>query len=331
MAKRKRLDPPKTDYLSDSTLGRAPFASAPISAPPPIAGVAGDAAGSAAAAELAQTLSDARAQGRMVVALPLDDIDATYLVRDRVGIDESEMAALVASIRARGQQTPIEVVDLGRDARPRHGLISGWRRLHALRILADQGETVLALALLRSPSEASDAYLSMVEENEIRVNLSYYERARIALKAVEQGAFPDTKKALLSLFHAASRAKRSKIRSFVTVVEALDGTLRFPEALGERTGLRLSKALDADPTLARKLEKALEEALIDDATGEQDAIENVLKGGRGDPMPRTRTSRLSVREGLDLVKFEDGAVHLSGPAIDENFRHAILAWLQEET
>ena len=90
-------------------------------------------------------------------------------------------AALMASLESRGQQTPIEVVEL---ADGRFGLISGWRRLTALRQLqADEGrgqglDTVLAL--LRRPDTASDAYVSMVEENEIRTDLSHFERGRIA-------------------------------------------------------------------------------------------------------------------------------------------------------
>ena len=50
----------------------------------------------------------------------------------------------------------------------------------------------------------------MVEENEIRVGLSYYERARIVAKAVAQGVFETEKQALQRLFHTASRPKRSK-------------------------------------------------------------------------------------------------------------------------
>ncbi|MBD3766047.1 MAG: ParB N-terminal domain-containing protein, partial [Rhodobacterales bacterium] len=80
--------------------------------------------------------------------------------------DPEEMAALRASLAARGQQTPIEVVEL---APGRYGLISGARRLAALRALAEEtGEARFARvqALLRPFSAASDAYLAMVEENE---------------------------------------------------------------------------------------------------------------------------------------------------------------------
>ena len=153
--------------------------------------------------EVAAELHNARVEGRMVSKLAIGDIDATYLVRDRMTVDDEDMAALKDSLRARGQQAPIEVVDLGDR---RYGLISGWRRLTALRALqAETSDATFGVvqAFIRRPDTAADAYCAMVEENEIRVDLSFYERARIAVKAVEQGVYPDVKTAVqsLSLIH----------------------------------------------------------------------------------------------------------------------------------
>src|SRR5690606_38557328 len=64
--------------------------------------------------------------------------------------------------------------------------------------------------------------------------------------------------ALAELFAAASSPKRSKIGSFLRLVHALDGRLRFPAAIPERAGLALSQALDADPGLGPRLAAALE-------------------------------------------------------------------------
>ena len=85
----------------------------------------------------------------------------------------------------------------------------------------------------------------MVEENEIRLGLSHYERARVAARATERGVFPSEKAALLALFATASRAKRSRIRAFLDIYHALDGSLRFPAALPERLGLRLVEKVRA--------------------------------------------------------------------------------------
>ncbi|WP_425054022.1 ParB/RepB/Spo0J family partition protein [Psychromarinibacter sp. S121] len=274
MAKRRRLSPAQSDYLETQTaaletrsmpLGRAP-----------IAQVAGEASTTAALEELAGTLREARAQGRMIEAVPLERIEAGYLVRDRLAADDEELQALMESLRARGQQTPVELVDLGQG---RYGLISGWRRLTALgRLLAETGDDrfATALAVLRRPETAADAYVAMVEENEIRVGLSYYERARVAAKAVEQGVFETEKKALLSLYASASRAKRSKIRSFLELYHAADDLLRFPSAIGERLGMALAKALDGRGSRQEALRAALDACAPDSAAEEQAVLEGML-------------------------------------------------------
>jgi ParB family chromosome partitioning protein len=46
------------------------------------------------------------------------------------------------------------------------------------------------LALIRRPETSADAYLAMVEENEIRAGISFYERARLAAEAAKLGSIP---------------------------------------------------------------------------------------------------------------------------------------------
>lgn len=94
---------------------------------------------------------------------------------------------------------------------------------------------------------AQDAYVSMVEENEIRVNLSFYERARIVQRTLKEGVYPTQKAALQGLFGNVARAKRSKIGSFITLVEALDGALEHPAAISEKLGLALARRLTKEP------------------------------------------------------------------------------------
>lgn len=302
MAKRKRLTPAQPGFLETKSLGGDPgpgltpgFAAQPAPpapAPPapsapPIAQVARDSAASAALAEVAAELESARAEGRLIQALPLDAIRRDHLVRDRLIVDPDEMIVLKDSLRSRGQQTPIEVVAL-EDGR--YGLISGWRRLTALSELhAATGEDRFATvqAILRTPETAEAAYTAMVEENEIRVALSPYERARIVAKSVEQGVFPSTKLALQTLFAAASRAKRSKIGSFLPVVAALDGVLQFPAGLTERLGLRLSKLLEEDPDLGRDWRVRLRKYAPEDGAAEIAWLETAAteaEGGAG-PAP----------------------------------------------
>ncbi|MCW1920784.1 ParB N-terminal domain-containing protein [Rhodobacter sp. KR11] len=284
MAKRKRLTLPgqvEGAYEAGESLAGLQDPPALFAAPlgmmggaPPIARVAADQAAQAALSDLAHEMAQARESGRMILSLPLDVVDEAYLVRDRVHADPEEMEALMASMRQRGQQMPIEVTAL---ADGRYGLISGWRRLTALRRLSKtEPQLQRVLAILRRPDTAATAYLAMVEENELRVGLSYYERARIVLRTVEQGVFPDTATALARLFAPASKAKRSKIGSFFRIVQALDGVLRFPAHIPERLGLVLSRSLDqdsglgvaitdslaADPALQPQTELARLEALL---------------------------------------------------------------------
>lgn len=249
---RKRLTGPLPDYLDAAATDTPPAA---VLSRAPIAQVSGDAAARAAFAAVAAELQAARDEGRMVMSLPLEAVAADYLIRDRIDTDPAAMGELVESLRARGQQTPVEVAEIGQvGGAPRYGLISGWRRYLALQtLLRDTGEARFGtiLALVRRPETGADAYVAMVEENEIRANLSFYERARIVMRAVEAGVYPTQKKALQGLFATASFAKRSKVKSFIPVVLALDGLLRFPARIPERLGLALSKALETPGFMER--------------------------------------------------------------------------------
>lgn len=336
MAKRKRLTlpsgifPDETAPLSAGTEPK-PALSAPFGAgAAPIARVAADAATSAAFEAVSDELRRARVEGRLVQSLPLASVMEDYLVRDRIAAEDEELAALMESLEARGQQTPIEVVDLGQG---RYGLISGWRRLTALRRLqARAGEPRFdtVLALLRRPAESSDAYVAMVEENEVRVGLSYYERARIVAKAVEQGVFGTRKQALQTLFASASRAKRSKIGSFLTIVAALDPVLRHPARLGERTGLALAQALEADPALGPRLAQDLAAVPAVTAEAEQARLASALRPPLPSPAPSaTEPSATDEAAPGISVRLERTRLTLTGPGVDARLHARLLAWLSQ--
>lgn len=343
MAKRKRLTPPDPSFLEGAPetkamypLGVAPTRTRPS---PPIADVASESAATAALKEVTEELRCAREDGRMVLELPLEVVQSDYLVRDRQSVSEDDTEALMNSLRARGQQTPIEVMEI---AEGRYGLISGWRRLSALRRLQrDEGGAGTVLALLRRPEQSGDAYQAMVEENEIRVGLSYFERARIAAKAVEQGVFETEKKALLSLFASASRAKRSKIRSFLSIVHQLEDVLHFPEALGERAGLALAKALDEDTGLAARLRTALAVSPPSDAAAELALVQKLQKQSLNppletkSPMPSLPASKdenllgaIDYKNGIQLELFADGALRLSGEGATGRFQADLRKFLE---
>lgn len=346
MAKRKRLTPsialptekalpPSTGSVKDT---QRSYRTAPI------ASVAGDASAAAALDEMAETLRQAREDGRMVLSLPLDSIQADYLMRDRIRADLEGMQALKQSLRHRGQQAPIEVEFLSAS---KYGLISGWRRLQALRELQQEegldGAFDTVLALLRTPEQSADAYLAMVEENEIRVGLSYYERARIASKAAQAGVFETEKAALQGLYQAVPRAKRSKIKSFIRIVDALDNDLKYPEAISERLGLALAKVLGEDCGLEDRLRQRLRDIKAIDAEAELACLSDVLQKTTGN---NARTQKIKktagkwketgrgapseLRSGLYMRAHPDGSMTLHGPALDADLRGRIKEWLSEQ-
>ena len=301
-----RADHPRPGSPRSDLLTRLnPAASNPTA---PIARVAAEAAGAAALQELTDSVARARETGRLVLDLGLDAIAPDHLTRDRLPAEDEEMGALKESIRRHGQRTPIEVTPL-KGTLP-YGLISGWRRLVALKALhAETGEARFATvqALLRRPETAADAYVAMVEENEIRVGLSHYERARVAALATARGIFPSEKAALLALFATASRPKRSRIRAFLEIYHALEGSLRFPAHLPERLGLqlvelvrqggrdRIAAALAAADPASPEAELAALQALLAPALERQAGPQPDPEAQGGDAGARRRDRRRDPR------------------------------------
>ena len=295
---------------------------------PPIAQVAGEASGLAAFQTLATEVSSARQDGRLVLDVALDSIAADYLIRDRMAVDAAGMAVLAASLAERGQQMPLDVVDLGGG---RFGLISGWRRLTALRHLRQTtGDERFATArvVLRRPETLAAAYRAMVEENEIRADLSFYERARIVARAAGQGIYADPAAALAGLFGTASRTRRSKIGSFVRVHDALDDRLRFAAAIPERLGLVLAKRLEAEPGFGPTLRERLRKGAPEDAAAElalltRAAAEPAAGAAPAAPLPaaaRPEASRI-------LMQGAPGYLELKGRGVTPALREALQGFL----
>ncbi|MEL6773132.1 MAG: ParB N-terminal domain-containing protein [Pseudomonadota bacterium] len=226
---------------------------------PPIAQVAGE-VGHGIESELArlreenrqlasrtEEFSKAEAEGRLVHRVPLDDIDAQAILRDRSSLDRSaeEWDALKTSLKSNGQQTPVELVPMSDGEKP-YGLVTGLRRLSALlELRKETGDTRFdtVLAFVRPPRPTADKLVAMIEENEIRLGISFYERGRICVLAAEADVFPDTEAAIGGLFASSNRNRRYKIRCFATIHEVLGSRLKFPEAIGERLGIAIAQEL----------------------------------------------------------------------------------------
>ncbi|MEO8242346.1 MAG: ParB N-terminal domain-containing protein [bacterium] len=340
MAKRRRLEAPDAGELADLEAG---FAAKP--APDrtgfgaPIAQIAGEIARAAEPLDVEKRVSMARdsvdaeawraanSQGRVISDLPLDRIDIDYMMRDRIVVEASELEELKSSILAHGLRLPIEVIsqDDGR-----YGLVSGWRRVTVLRQLQAEDPTHATIkAIIRPPYEAAELYTAMVEENELRSQVSPYERGRIAVVATNLGAFPDTEAAIETIFAAASKAKRSKIRSFAHVHDELGDMLQFPTDLSERNGLRLAYALREGfgNEMRAALQgsprggPALEWALLEPVVAAAEAVERSPdRGGRPKARfakPSGRPESLANGVSMERVLHEDGySIRLRGSVVD---------------
>ncbi len=356
MAKRRRLDLPRPEDIAAAAAEVDAAAARPTlgASAPPIARVAAETASAAAGEAIearraaaayqgdAMLWREAQRDGRVAMALPLGAVVTDFLSRDRVALDEEAMAELRASIRAHGLRMPIEVLRLDQDegGEPRYGLISGWRRVQALRTLwAETGDArfATAAALVRAPDQASAAYVAMVEENEIRADLSHYERGRIAVVAAGQGVFRSVDAAVDTLFAAGSKARRSKIRSFALIHEQLGDLLAFGPGLSERAGLRLASALrDGAGDACRR---ALGAASAASAEAEWSALEPVIaasaaaregarsRGGRprAEAPERTR-HRLGGGVTMEVARLRDGfELRLRGAPLDDALVAALIA------
>ncbi len=288
MAKRRKLEAPSAD---DMTRIEEEFRrETPARSAAPIAQVAADtaeayqtgtteerAARARDSAE-AQKFRDADAAGLLIFEIPIDEIEPLSMQRDRTVLDQEAMDELEHSINANGLRMPIEVYALKASPSGRkYGLLSGYRRLIAQQNLyARSGDAKFKAirAVLRDPNQMGGAFVAMVEENEIRQDLSHYERGRIAAIAAQQGAFSSTEDAVAQMFAAASKAKRSKIRSFAMIFEELGDMLEFPESMREKDGLRLAAGLRAGAEAS--LRDVLGAGQGGDAKSEWALIEKVL-------------------------------------------------------
>lgn len=354
MARRRRVEGPSAAELEEFEAG---FAAKPAPNPfamPPIAQVAAEAAAAAEPLPVAvredqardradaEALRTARDDGRLILRVPVSEVVAEELTRDRMTLDREAIEELKLSIVQHGVRLPIEVFELADPGEgERYGLLSGLRRLTAVREVYGPEATIPAL--VRHPRDVASAFVAMVEENEVRAELSQYERGRIAVIAAGQGHFADMEEAVARLYGSASKAKRSKIRSFALIHEELGDMLSFPQELTERAGLRLAATLrlgyEAD------LRAALDGAQVLDGVSEWAAMLPVIemvearqrgeapkRGGRPPKAPQRRElyegDVYDLPNGLRLRGDRDGRsyfIRIEGRLADGTMLRRVMA------
>jgi ParB family chromosome partitioning protein len=364
MAKRRRLETPSTDDLSRI---EQEFRSETSDRFSPSRGIAPIAQMAADSASLSQTenadarekrarleadsdrLGRAQADGLLMVELPLEEINEGAMIRDRMIMSEEAIQELRQSISVHGLRLPIEVFELEKpqDGGPRYGLLSGYRRLLAVRglyNLTEASKYKTIRTLIRPRESSADAFVSMVEENEVREELSHFERGRVSVIAAQQGAFSNTEDAVNKLFASGSKAKRSKIRSFALIFEELGDMLDFPEALTERRGLQLSAGLRRGAE--SKLREVLSQFSPQDADEEWSIIEPVLAAIEQAPREKSRGGRpakktnaygwiddqtLRTSSGIVIKRASDGHGHIlrfEGGAVTSGLIDSLMIKIQ---
>ncbi|PZX14499.1 ParB family chromosome partitioning protein [Palleronia aestuarii] len=358
MAKRRKLETPDPNDLADfEARFRRETRTGPAA---PIGAMAAD---SASAADLrtpdqraeaerhragAEAFADAKGRGLVLQEVPISAIDDTVLVRDRSVIDEGELRELRDSIGRNGLRLPIEVFELP-DPRGEKifGLLSGYRRLLAIRQLFEMTELEkfgTVKAILRDPEAMGGRFAAMVEENEVRSGLSHFERGRIAVIAAGQGGYPNVEAAVDALFASASKAKRSKIRSFAAIFEDLGDLLHFPETMTEKQGLRLASALrsGAEPALREALASVRPEGFEDEWAAIEPAIRETEEAGAPDrsrggrpsrraASPSGGRSRSRLSSGITITKSRDAGgftLRLEGGGLDEALIESLIAEIE---
>ncbi len=266
---------------------------------------------------------------------PLAEIDDAALTRDRSGLDEDALTELRLSIAAGGLRMPVELFALSEPRPPhRYGLLSGLRRLHAYQALHElTGDDRYAAipAFLRAPGSMAEALAAMVEENEIRADLSPWERGRIAWLAHRQEIFGTIEEAVAKLYPAANKDKRARLRSLARLAEELDGFLTNPEGLNQNRLLRLEAAFRAG--FGNVIHTALAESSLDDPQTQWQLLLPILTEAEQPPSeaPKPRPGRprrlARPRPGLTIRREQtrDGySLHFTGRDADSGLLDTVF-------
>lgn len=236
------------------------------------------------------------------------------LTRDRSKNADPELAELKASIQSVGLSNPIRV----EQTEEGYELIQGFRRLSAFRELAaetgDPRYTRIPAAMVPRGEPIADLYRKMVDENLVRKDLTFGEMATLALSFARDTEI-DAGEAVTTLYASALKQKRTYIRQFAWMLEALQGAVRFPEAIPRALGLEVYRMLEADPGRAGEIVATLQAVPGRDAASEVSVLRDALSRKKAEPAPAPKTVsktslRLSRPEGQARVTALDGKVEL---------------------
>ncbi|TQS73638.1 replication protein [Rhodobacteraceae bacterium] len=246
--------------------------------------------------------------GLIVDLVPLEHIETWKLVRDRAKGDDLELGELVSSIRELGLSNPIrlEARDDGK-----YELIQGYRRVSAYRQLLEETGDVerwgtIPAGILPRGEGLDGLYRRMVDENLVRKDISFGEMATLALNyARDPGTQQnDPDKAVAELFASAGYQKRSYIRNFIKLVEALGDDLQFVQHVPRSLGLRFVAELEARPEIAAEVKEGLKGWENHSAVDELNLLRQVLGDGDESPAPKSAKRPAKPRSGKARTVFQ---------------------------
>lgn len=243
-------------------------------------------------------------------------VGTTKLKRDRSANVDPELDELIESIRDVGLSNPIRVEQTAEG----YELIQGFRRLSAFRALQAQTGDLrysrIPAALVPRGEPLADLYRKMVDENLVRKGVSFGEMAMLALSyARDEDIEPSD--AVARLYASALKQKRRYILQFTTVLAALDGAVRYPEAIPRALGIELYKYFDADVGRAGQVAKMLLAQDDRDAGDEHRLLSAAIKNDTQEktvPVARSKTSLRLIRpEGEVRVTAQEGRIDIRLP------------------
>ena len=252
--------------------------------------------------------------GLITDLIQTSEVMTSKLTRDRSANVDPEIGELKDSIMAVGLSNPIRVekTDNGFE------LIQGFRRLSAFRQLAEEtGDpryTRIPAAMVPRGEPLVGLYRKMVDENLIRKELSFGEMAQLALSYARDERI-DVAEAVSTLYASAIKQKRTYIRQFARVLEALDGTVHYPEAIPRALGLDLYKLIDGQPGRAGEIAAKLIAVPDRDKDAEMGVLRDALTGRKKSEVREAKSvSKTSLRmgrpEGQARVTATDGKLEL---------------------
>lgn len=242
--------------------------------------------------------------GLITDLIDTDLVRMTKLTRDRSAQIDPELEELIESIKAVGLSNPIRVeqTDDG------YELIQGFRRLNAFRALREQtGDPryrKIPAALVLRGEPLKNLYRKMVDENLVRKDLSFGEMAHLAL-AYGAEAGIDAGEAVGVLYASALKQKRTYIRQFARVLEALGDAVKFPEAIPRALGLDLYRAMEVDATTGEAIVEKLSKADRRDVEDELKILRHCVAEAR--TSVEKRASKSVSKTTLRLARNEEEA------------------------